>query len=255
VHGIVGMSSEETMKIAEELYNKGHISYPRTETEVFKEGTDLMELIKKQVHSQEWGGFAHGLAEGRFVWPRKGKHDDNAHPPIHPTALVTDLEGKPKKLYEYIVRYFLACCAPDAIGAETSVTADIAGEVFTCKGTMVKQKNWLEVFKYETWSNSTIPVFVQGQGFVPSEIRMTSGSTTAPRPLKEHDLIQLMDRHGVGTDATIAQHITTVQDRNYAVKNPASHDFTPTILGKALVTGCDALHLAPSRLFLIPNLE
>lgn len=109
------------------------------------------------------------------------------------------------------------------------------------------RRNWLEVFPYESWYNSTIPVFVQGQGFVPSELRMTSGATSPPSRLKEHDLIQLMDRHGVGTDATIAQHITTVQERNYAVKHPQTKDFAPTDLGRALVMGYEAIGLELAR--------
>jgi hypothetical protein len=42
-----------------------------------------------------------------------------AHPPIHPTAFAPDLDGEKKKLYELVVRHFLACCSRDAVGAET----------------------------------------------------------------------------------------------------------------------------------------
>jgi DNA topoisomerase-3 len=76
------------MAIAEELYSQGILSYPRTETEVFKEGTDLRELISKQLYSREWGAFADMLLnQGGFEWPKPGKNDDNAHPPIHPTGV------------------------------------------------------------------------------------------------------------------------------------------------------------------------
>ena len=52
----------------------------------------------------------------------------------------------------------------------------------------------------------------------------------------EVELISLMARNGIGTDATIAQHITTIQERNYAEKNGAQK-FSPTKLGIALVEG------------------
>jgi DNA topoisomerase IA len=52
----------------------------------------------------------------------------------------------------------------------------------------------------------------------------------------EVELISLMDRNGIGTDATIAQHISTIQDRAYATKN-AQQKFVPTKLGIALVEG------------------
>lgn len=59
---------------------------------------------------------------GNFVWPRKGKHDDEAHPPIHPTKCASprQLNGSEWKLYDFIVRHFLACCADDAKGNGTS---------------------------------------------------------------------------------------------------------------------------------------
>ena len=47
---------------------------------------------------------------------------------------------------------------------------------------------------------------------------MTDGETKAPMPLTEADLISKMDTNGIGTDATIHEHIKTVQERNYAVK-------------------------------------
>ncbi len=54
--------------------------------------------------------------------------------------------------------------------------------------------------------------------------------------ITEVELISLMDRNGIGTDATIATHITTIQERNYAEKN-AAQKFSPTKLGIALVEG------------------
>lgn len=52
----------------------------------------------------------------------------------------------------------------------------------------------------------------------------------------ESELINLMDRNGIGTDATIASHITTIQDRSYSIKD-GQQKFTPTQLGIALVEG------------------
>ena len=56
----------------------------------------------------------------------------------------------------------------------------------------------------------------------------------------EVELISLMDRNGIGTDATIAQHISTIQDRAYATKD-AQQKFLPTKLGIALVEGYNRL--------------
>ena len=56
----------------------------------------------------------------------------------------------------------------------------------------------------------------------------------APELLSEPELIALMDKEGIGTDATISEHITTILKRNYAEKNPAGR-FVPTNIGLALV--------------------
>ncbi|KAK7081074.1 DNA topoisomerase 3-alpha [Halocaridina rubra] len=61
--------------------------------------------------------------------PRQGKKSDQAHPPIHPTKYINNLQSDEKKLYEFIVRHFLACVSKDALGQETIVEIDIAGEL------------------------------------------------------------------------------------------------------------------------------
>ena len=113
---------------------KGFISYPRTETDKFKEGTDLQGLIQLQAAHPQWGGFANELLGGGFQWPRDGGHDDSAHPPIHPTKAGDGLGGDDARLYELVARRFLACCSKDAEGFETVVKADLAGEEFTASG-------------------------------------------------------------------------------------------------------------------------
>jgi DNA topoisomerase-3 len=67
-------------------------------------------------------------------------------------------------------------------------------------------------------------------------ISANAGRTVAPTYITESDLITEMDTHGIGTDATIASHIKTIQDRKYATKD-AEARFVPTELGVALVEG------------------
>ena len=243
----LGISSDVAMNIAEELYNKGIISYPRTETENFKQGTDLLELIRRQRDSPAWGAFAARLVDGgEFLWPRVGTHDDQAHPPIHPLQFVADLSGDAQRLYELVCRHFLACCAHDAVGAETVVTLEIGPETFVCRGLMIHALNYLDVYVYERWSDRSIPVFQPGEALQPTELLMTAGRTHPPPLLSEADLISLMDRHGIGTDATIAQHISTIQQREYARKD-AQQRFSPTPLGHALVTAYEAIGIELAR--------
>jgi DNA topoisomerase III len=60
---------------------------------------DLRSLIQNQTTHPNWGNYANSLnTGGRFQFPRAGKDDDKAHPPIHPVALATNLEGDEKKV-------------------------------------------------------------------------------------------------------------------------------------------------------------
>ena len=117
------ISSDKTMDIAEKLYQRGYLSYPRTETDKFKEGFDLQALIGEQRSHPRWGAYAAELLGGAFLWPRDGGHDDSAHPPIHPVKDGAGLDGDEARLYEMVARRFLACCGRNAEGFETVLLA------------------------------------------------------------------------------------------------------------------------------------
>lgn len=204
-------------KIAEKLYQQGFVSYPRTETDQFDPQFDFMSLIQKQKADTNWGNFAQSLEQGGFTSPRKGKHDDKAHPPIHPTAHAGNLTGDEKRVYEYIARRFLACCSKDAEGWQTTVEVVCGGEFFHATGTLkrfsiedifidilgslglvILKTNYLDVYPYDKWSDHPIPEYKEGESFRPTCCEMRSGKTSKPQLLTEADLVTLMDKNGIG---------------------------------------------------------
>ena len=76
----------------------------------------------------------YSLQNGGFDAPRRGKQDDHAHPPIHPTAHAGNLTGDEKRVYEYIARRFLASCSKDALGWQTTVDVGYGDEEFYATG-------------------------------------------------------------------------------------------------------------------------
>lgn len=112
-----------------------------------------------------------------------------------------------------ISRHFLACVSKDALGSETVVNIDIAGEKFTATGLVILERNYLDVYIYDKWNAKQIHHYTEGQQFDPDEISMQEGATTAPPLLTEADLIALMEKNGIGTDATHAEHINTIKER------------------------------------------
>jgi DNA topoisomerase-3 len=201
------LGSAETMEVAEALYQRGYVSYPRTETELFRDTCDVRELVDRQRPDGRFGAFAAQLLDlppddrRAFLWPRQGAKDDEAHPPIHPTKAVSanELQGKEAKVFELIARHFLACCARDARGRQTNATAQLGGERFDARGLMVDERNFLDVYPYESWSTATLPPFFAGDALPrPSVLNLAKSRTQPPRGLTEADLLSKMDAHGIG---------------------------------------------------------
>eukprot|EP01064_Diplonema_japonicum_P000780 TRINITY_DN1051_c3_g1_i1.p1 TRINITY_DN1051_c3_g1~~TRINITY_DN1051_c3_g1_i1.p1 ORF type:complete len:984 (+),score=167.12 TRINITY_DN1051_c3_g1_i1:67-3018(+) len=236
-------NSEKTMRLAEELYQETLFSYPRTETDRFNITDEELGVLVKIHYDGDHAAYAKGLMEeGKYNRPRVGRNDDQAHPPIHPTKKGTHLTGDKKALYELVSRHFLASCSKDATADEVVVTATCSGEEFTTQGQTITARNYLDIYIYEKWYDSTIPNYQEGDEFTPSKLWLDESLTTPPTLLTETDLIATMDRNGIGTDATIAQHIKTVKDREYVTVEGMS--YTPTKLGLALVQAYDEMGFA-----------
>ncbi|MCJ1248527.1 DNA topoisomerase [Trapelia coarctata] len=219
------MDSQRVMKIAEDLYTKGWISYPRTETDQFDKGIDLKKIMEKQVQSQIWGQYAQGLLDGAFKTPRAGRNNDQAHPPIHPVNFVAPnaLSDDERRVYEFVVRRFLGCCSEDAKGESTTIEITYGDEGFHANGLLVLQRNYLEVYTYDRWESSQqLPTFILNEAFEPTEANITDGETGPPGYLTEPELISLMDANGIGTDATMAEHIAKIKERMYVETRPRS---------------------------------
>ncbi|GAA5844939.1 hypothetical protein JCM3766R1_000338 [Sporobolomyces carnicolor] len=246
---LLRMTPKRILEIAEQLYQKGILSYPRTETDQFDRDFNFHELIQKQTGDAQWGQFADNLVNANgFERPRNGKKNDKAHPPIHPTSYVNNLAGDDKRVYELIVRRFLGCCSKNARGSETTVEIEIAGEHFSAKGLVVRERNYLDVYIYDKWHGNYLPDFQVGEQFEPDELELKQGTTTQPNLLTEADLVSLMDKNGIGTDATIAEHIAKIIDREYVMKQKDGNVeyLLPSTLGIGLVKAYDRVGLENS---------
>lgn len=93
---------------------------------------------------------------------------------------------------------------------------------------------------------------------------MSNGETTPPNYLTEPELIGLMDANGIGTDATMAEHISKIKERYYVESRPKRgsgrnqvQEFIPTVLGVALIEGYDnvGLDVSVSKPFLRKEME
>jgi hypothetical protein len=75
----------------------------------------------------------------------------------HSQRTIVCVAGEERSVYELITRHFLACCSKDAVGQRTTATADIAGETFTAKGLMITERNYLDIYKWDRWTEHSMP--------------------------------------------------------------------------------------------------
>ncbi|ELA41214.1 uncharacterized protein VICG_01703 [Vittaforma corneae ATCC 50505] len=250
------IDSHRLMSIAEKLYNNGYISYPRTETDSFPKSFGFKNIINKLKNDPRLGEYASNFA---FVYPRSGSNNDQAHSPIYPLKDGSDLQGDERKIFEFISRRFLGCVSKNAKGVETEYTMNIffndglsQHETFKCKGLNIVERNYLDVYIYDKWESSQVGDFRINE-VVENNVEIIEGNTTKPEHLTESDLISLMDKNGIGTDATIHEHIHKIQTRGYVKKE--KFKFIPLKLGLNLIKAYNSIGLPISEPTLRKNLE
>ncbi|KAF4653107.1 hypothetical protein FOL47_010706, partial [Perkinsus chesapeaki] len=109
------------------------------------------------------------------------------------------LQGDQWRIYELIARHFLACVAPDAIGAESKIEVTVGDETFHATGLTVVEENWLEVYPYVKWKGTSdeLPPVALYQRVKVTELVMSRGMTEPPELLSEAELIDLMDKNHI----------------------------------------------------------
>jgi DNA topoisomerase-3 len=112
----LGIGPAAAMRAAEELYLSGYLSYPRTESTQYPSSFDIRDAIRTLTASPDSDiqSYARGLLSHGHNNPRAGK-DMGDHPPITPVGVARDISGDKARLYDLVVRHFLAtvrmCCA------------------------------------------------------------------------------------------------------------------------------------------------
>ncbi|PAA58106.1 hypothetical protein BOX15_Mlig004061g1, partial [Macrostomum lignano] len=238
----LGMGPQQTMAVAERLYTQGYISYPRTETTSYPDSFDLRGPVNQLRDCPDWRELAQAAISAGLTKPRKGA-DVGDHPPITPTRAVgqNELSGDAWRLYEMVVRHYLATLLPDAKYELTTVSLTVGPEEFSCSGTRLldpgftQAQPWLAV--QETAALGTRK---PGQEFPITEAGIGEGQTGPPDYLTESELISLMEKHGIGTDASIPVHIQNIMERNYVQLLPG-RKLMPTELGIVLVHGYEKI--------------
>ncbi|CAK8567137.1 unnamed protein product [Lathyrus sativus] len=237
----LGFGPQTAMQLAERLYTQGFISYPRTESTAYPPSFDFRGALSAQKNNPTWGNYVEGLLTSGYQKPRSGT-DVGDHPPITPMRSASEdmLGNDAWKLYQYICQYFIGTVSPDCKYVRKKVEFSVGGESFHCTGQHVITKGFTAIMPWLAINDKSIPSFTKGQKIKVSKVELYEGNTTPPDFLTESELISLMEKNGIGTDASIPVHINNICERNY-VQVQAGRKLVPTTLGITLVRGYQSI--------------
>ena len=227
----LGLGAAAAMRIAEDLYTQGLISYPRTDNTVYPRGLGLRSLAERFRE----GPFAEAAAfvlEQPSFRPTRGRTETTDHPPIYPTGVVDPKKLRPDhaRVYELVVRRFLATLAPDALGISRTAAVEIAGEPFEGKGQHLTDPGWYRVYPYSEPEEVPMPVLVPGESVTIRSVDLVQDQTKPPRRFTQGSLIQEMERLGLGTKSTRHDVVQKLFDRHYVLQR----QLEPTTTGIAV---------------------
>ncbi|MCX6372588.1 MAG: DNA topoisomerase I [Actinobacteria bacterium] len=233
-----GASPARAMRAAESLYLDGLISYPRTDNTVYPPSLDLRGSLEALVGWQPVATTAARLAKQGKYTPTRGKKRTTDHPPIYPVGVPKkELSGDQAKVYDLVVRRFIATLLPAAVVESQRVDIRIGQEPFLARGSRVASPGFLEVYeKFAAKRERPLPALQPGDVLEVRELRSESKETQPPSRYGQGPLIEKMEELSLGTKATRADIIQHLYDRNYVRDNPVE----PTELGVALITAFDA---------------
>ena len=213
------LSPYKTQEIAEKLYLDALISYPRTNSQKIPPTIDVRSIVLNLTRSPTHGKLAEELlAETRgFLKPRQGEKDDPAHPAIHPTGnIAAELRGYEAKIYDLIVRRFLASMAQPLKLEETEVELyHSSGIKVELKGVVVVGEGWLKYYPYAGFGGDELPVFSEGDIVQLRSVGVVEEFTEPPQHYTRASLVKWMESVGIGTEATRARIVETLFERGY----------------------------------------
>ncbi len=217
----IGIPPTTAMKLAEDLYTGGYISYPRTENTEYPKSLSLRSVLEKLKDGAFKSEAEEILAQEKIV-PSRGKRRTTDHPPIYPTAGASPdkMKGDKWKLYELIVRRFLATVAPNSEAEVTKCVIDVVGERFLAEGYVLKKKGWKKYYgKYLKPNDSRLPALNVGDSIDIRSMTLVESATKPPYRYNQGSLIQEMDRLQLGTKSTRHDIIGKLYSRNYVQGN------------------------------------
>ncbi|MDP2671128.1 MAG: type I DNA topoisomerase [bacterium] len=230
-------TSKKTMKLAQDLYEEGLITYHRTDSVNLAQIalTQTRKYVEKNIGKEY-------LPDKARIFKTTSKSAQEAHEAIRPTqadkvpdSLKNDLDRDHLRLYELIWQRMVASQMREAIYDQ--IALDIKGNAYTFRanGAMIKFAGWLKIYGREEGDQLDerfVPLLKIGDSVDLKALRPNQHFTEPPPRYTEASLIKALEEKGIGRPSTYAPIISTIQDRNYV--ELLERKFKPTPLGTAV---------------------
>ena len=214
----LGFSVKQTMSIAQNLYREGVITYMRTDSLTLSE---LAITTAQEVIVSKFGGDHHHARK----YKTNSTSAQEAHEAIRPTDLtkptILGLDEQSAKLYSLIYKRTLASQMSDAQLQKTKININISNrsERFIAEGEMLTFGGFLEVYDYMAAEDKLLPKIDKGDALSLMDLTSKESFSRAKPRYTEASLVKEIEQMGIGGPSTFATMITTVQDRNYVLKD------------------------------------
>lgn len=216
----LSMSAKQTMRLAQQLYETGRITYMRTDS------VNLAEKFLDETQGFLAQAFGAQYATGAKHYKTKDKGAQEAHEAIRPTevgvlpgSLEGEIEPRAIKLYDLIWRRAVASQMPEARLERTAVDLVTDKATFRANGSTIIFDGFMQV--YQSAKEKILPILHQNDPVALNELTANQHFTEPPARYSDATLVKSLEEHGIGRPSTYAPTISTIIDRGYVERDDA----------------------------------
>ena len=207
---IFDYSAKETLSIMQRLYERHKVlTYPRTDSRYLT--TDIVDTLKDRIKACGIGPYSKiamatlkkSIKANKSFVDNNRVSDHHAIIPTEVSPILSSLNDRERKIYDLVVKRFLAVLYPPYEYEQTTIKAKIGDELFTARGKIIKSKGWKAVYE-DNWKDDSeddkldqvLPNINKGDTLKILRVYQTQGETKPPAPFNEGTLLSAMENPG-----------------------------------------------------------
>ncbi len=213
-----GIVPRYSLGVAERLYLDALISYPRTSSQKLPASIGYRRVLQGLSKNPNYERHATALLDLRSLHPNEGKKSDPAHPAVYPTGAPPkrSLDPKESKIYDLIVKRFMATFGPPATRENIRATINVNELKFYLRGSRIVAPGWIDFYKpYVRFEEVQLPPVSKGTRVKFLSVKAVEKFSQPRLRYNPSSLLREMERNEIGTKATRAEIIETLVRRTY----------------------------------------